>query len=143
MGKDSFTFKKGFRQTIGLIIVLFIASCVANAGVVCDDTNYNSIEPLAESLPGFNIILENATQIVAGEPFNIQVEALDELGSTEADYVGTVSFTSSDIKTDGLPNDYTFQPEDLGLKSFEILLKTAGIQTITVTDGSMEEESPF
>ncbi len=141
MGKDSFTFKKGFQQTIGLIIILFIASSVANAISVSATANYSGIEPLADTLPGFNIIVNNVTQIVAGEHFKIQVEALDELGSPDTDYAGTVSFSSTDTKTDGLPNDYTFQPEDLGLKSFDIILKMAGSQTITVTDGTMEKES--
>ena len=142
MSKDSFSFKTGLRlKTLSLTVVLLIASCIVTAIAAPGITNYSNIEPLASTYPGFNIVLKNVTQIVAGEPFSIEVEALDENGTRNTDYADTINFTSSDSKTAGLPSDYTFQPEDLGLKTFEVTLKTAGTQTITVADGSMEEQS--
>ncbi|MBK7293899.1 MAG: hypothetical protein IPI84_09020, partial [Holophagaceae bacterium] len=61
------------------------------------------------------------------------VTALDAQNNTATGYTGSVHFTS----TDGaaiLPANYTFQPADAGVRTFNATLTTAGTQTLTVTD---------
>jgi hypothetical protein len=48
-------------------------------------------------------------------------------------YTGTVHFSSSDGQA-GLPADYTFTAADAGVHAFSATLKTAGTQSLTVTD---------
>jgi hypothetical protein len=63
---------------------------------------------------------------VAGEADTITVTAT-------LDYVGTVHLTSSDQEA-VLPADYTFTAADHGTHTFTVILKTAGAQSITVSD---------
>jgi len=53
--------------------------------------------------------------------------------STDISFSGTVHFTSSDSRA-VLPPDFTFTPTDKGTQSFNVMLKTSGVQTITATD---------
>ncbi len=70
----------------------------------------------------------------AGEAHTITVTALDTAGSILTGYTGTVHFSSSDPHA-GLPaNDYTFTAGDNGTHTFTVALKTAGTQSLTVTD---------
>jgi hypothetical protein len=71
--------------------------------------------------------------VVSGEPFGIYVAARDAANSRDIGYVGTVSFASSDSAAT-LPLLYTFVPTDEGGRGFMVTLRTAGQQTITVTD---------
>ena len=91
-------------------------------------------------LPGAasQVVLIAASGSTAGTPFNITVTARDLYNNTAAGYTGTVHFTSSDGRA-GLPDDYTFQPADAGVHTFTagIALKTAGGQTVAVSDGAL------
>jgi hypothetical protein len=70
----------------------------------------------------------------AGAPFSITVTAKDSSGKTATGYVGMVHFTSSDSLA-MLPANYTFTAADAGVHTFtSVILKTAGPQSITVTD---------
>ncbi|HEX2911206.1 MAG TPA: Ig-like domain-containing protein [Chloroflexia bacterium] len=69
----------------------------------------------------------------AGTPITITVTALDASNNVVTGYSGTVHFTSSDIQA-VLPADYTFVAADKGSAQFSVTLKTAGTQTVTVTD---------
>jgi ELWxxDGT repeat protein len=73
------------------------------------------------------------TSAMAGAAQTFTVTALNPDGSTATSYQGTVHFTSSDLQA-GLPADYTFQPGDLGKRTFTATLRTSGNQTITATD---------
>lgn len=65
------------------------------------------------------------------QPFT--VTAMDTFGNVSTGYTGTVTFSSSDVQA-GLPASYTFTNKDAGVHTFNIALKTAGTQSITVTD---------
>jgi ELWxxDGT repeat protein len=66
--------------------------------------------------------------------FSVTVTALDPFGNTATGYAGTVHFTSSDSQPT-LPADYPFTTADAGVHTFSgVILRTAGTQTITVTD---------
>jgi hypothetical protein len=66
----------------------------------------------------------------SGTAFNFTVTALDQFNNTATGYSGTVHFTSSDGAA-VLPADATLSN---GVGTFSATLKTAGSQTITVTD---------
>ena len=76
----------------------------------------------------------------AGAAHNLSVTAYDPYGNIVTGYAGAVHFTSSDpqaIAGSGLPANYTFTTgvgNDDGSHVFSATLKTAGTQSITVTD---------
>ncbi len=76
---------------------------------------------------------------VAGGNVAVTVEALTADQNIATNFVGTVHITSSDPQAD-LPADYTFTLADGGLKAFDAsaLMKTAGVQTITVQGANGE-----
>ena len=63
----------------------------------------------------------------------MSVYALDAYGNIATGYTGTVKISSSDPQAT-LPSNQTFKSGNLGLDSFEVTLKTAGVQSITATD---------
>jgi len=65
--------------------------------------------------------------------FSHPVHAFDAYGTAAVGYTGTVHFTSSDPSAT-LPANYTFTGGDHGSKVFSVTLRTAGSQTVTVTD---------
>jgi hypothetical protein len=73
------------------------------------------------------------TSVTAGVAGSFTVTAYDAYGNVATGYRGKVHFSSSDKKA-VLPADYTFTASDNGVHVFTVTLKTAGQQTITVTD---------
>jgi hypothetical protein len=71
--------------------------------------------------------------ITAGSAGSFTVTALNADGTTDTSYTDTVRFSSSDVQA-GLPAIYTFTAADGGVHTFSATLKTAGTQSITVTD---------
>ncbi len=69
----------------------------------------------------------------AGEAQTLTVTAVDDRGNPLSNYTGTVHITSSDAQAD-LPADYTFTAADNGTHTFTVTLKSAGTQSVTVTD---------
>ena len=77
--------------------------------------------------------VSNPTQM--GTPSSITVQAVDYMGVPQADYRGTVHFTSTDGAAT-LPGDYTFTAADRGRKTFinGVTMGTIGTWDITATD---------
>lgn len=75
------------------------------------------------------------TEVIVGDELTFTVTALDADSIPVSDYVGTVSFTSTDTQAE-VPNDYTFTNQDLGEHTFSLGVKfiTPGIQTLYVND---------
>jgi hypothetical protein len=69
----------------------------------------------------------------AGVAGSFTVTLRDSYGNIASGYTGTVHFTSSDHKA-SLPANYSFTAADAGVHTFSATLKTAGTQSITVTD---------
>jgi hypothetical protein len=69
----------------------------------------------------------------AGVAHNFTVTLKDAYGNIASGYTGTVHFKSSDRKA-SLPANYTFTAADAGVHTFSATLKTAGTQSLTVTD---------
>jgi hypothetical protein len=79
--------------------------------------------PLGQPAPGYT----------AGQAWTFEVVAMDAYGNRANGYTGTVHFTSSD-KQAVLPANHTFTARDAGDYPFSVTFKTAGTQSITVTD---------
>jgi hypothetical protein len=71
--------------------------------------------------------------VTAGTPGTFTITAKNASGTTAANYTGTVHFTSTDPQA-VLPADYTFTTDDAGVHTFNVILKTAGTQSIAATD---------
>jgi hypothetical protein len=71
--------------------------------------------------------------VIAGNEDLLTVTAKDINDHDVNGYTGTIHFTSSDPQA-VLPADYTFVAGDHGRQVFHVTLRTAGRQTITVTD---------
>jgi subtilisin-like proprotein convertase family protein len=69
----------------------------------------------------------------AGQAGRFTVTARDANGNVATGYTGTVHSASSAPQA-GLPADYTFTAADAGSHTFSAALKTAGTQSLTVTD---------
>jgi len=73
--------------------------------------------------------------VTAGVPGAISVSALDPFGNVATTYSGTVSFSSTDGQA-VFPAPTAFTATDAGSRPFAVTLKTAGTQSIQVTDGT-------
>ncbi len=69
----------------------------------------------------------------AGAARTFTITAMDAFGNVASNYFGTVQFSSSDVQAI-LPADYAFTAADAGSHAFTAALKTAGAQSLTVTD---------
>lgn len=86
------------------------------------------------SLTGTSAFVFKATlSLPANSVAGTQITAYVTVGNPAQSYTGTLHFTSIDSKAT-LPNDYTFQAADAGAHAFTIILRTAGVQCVTVTD---------
>ena len=78
-------------------------------------------------------VLSAQTSSTAGTDSTVTVTAYDAYGNLASAYVGTVTFSSSDVQA-GLPANYTFTADDAGTHTFTVNLKTAGYQSVSVVD---------
>jgi sugar lactone lactonase YvrE len=114
-----------------------------NGSVVTTDNSLNtSGTAQTTSLTGTGVLVATSiamtglpATVTAGASQTVTVTALYN-STTVTNYTGTVTFSSSDTAA-GLPASYTFKPSDNGIHIFSgVVLKTAGAQTLTVTDNS-------
>ena len=77
-------------------------------------------------------VIASSASSTAGTPFTVSVKATDASGTLVSSYSGTVHFASSDPQA-VLPND---SPLTSGAGSFRVTCKTAGNQTVTVSDST-------
>lgn len=89
-----------------------------------------SVTPAA---PSTILVSGFPSPITAGAAGSFTVTALNANGTIDTGYTGTVRFNSSDGKA-VLPATYTFTAADAGKHTFSATLKTAGTQSITVSD---------
>jgi hypothetical protein len=82
------------------------------------------------------LFMTNTSFATSGTPFSATVRATDAYGNNAADYVGTVTFSSTDPAAT-LPTPYAYGPADLAQHTFSgLVLRTPGTQRITVTDSN-------
>jgi hypothetical protein len=78
--------------------------------------------------------------VTAGAPFSATVVFYDSFGNVRSDYVGSVVLQSSDAQG-SVPGSYNFTSgptigTDNGAHTFSLTLRTAGPQSVTITDPS-------
>lgn len=120
-------------KIVGSVLLAFacLTSGKAGAGVATQLRVTNdicAIQPCPQPVPV-------PTTVGAGEPFTIVVLAADAGRASDPNYLGTVFITSTDPAAT-IPPSYTFMAADGGRKALLIVLRSAGPQTITVTDST-------
>jgi hypothetical protein len=103
--------------------------------VVVALTQFNEIGVLLHGPDATQMNVSAADTIAAGNVLAVTVTAESADGTTNPYYTGRVHFTSTD-STAGLPSDYTFTAADAGTHTFDVTLRRAGSQQVTVTDTS-------
>ncbi len=86
-------------------------------------------------LSTFAIKGASTSNTTAGSTINLIVTASDAYGNAVTNYVGTVLISTTDAQAN-LASSYTFNYADLGTHTFDVTLKTAGLQSITFTDSA-------
>jgi hypothetical protein len=84
------------------------------------------------TLAYFTISVPSETKV--GKAFNASIIAYDKYNNTKTDYLGTITFKSTDPNASFAPEKYTFTLADKGKAVIWISYGTAGNQTITVRD---------
>jgi hypothetical protein len=77
--------------------------------------------------------LSGRIEDLAGGGFSVAITAVDRAGNVETDYQGTVHLSSTDPRAE-LAGDATFGPDDNGVVTLHVKFRTAGVQTLTVSD---------
>jgi hypothetical protein len=77
-----------------------------------------------------HISFSEPASVTAGVPFAITVTVQDAYNNTVTGYTNTVHFTA----TNGAMANYTFQPADMGQRTFNIVLNRAQTLGITASD---------
>lgn len=81
--------------------------------------------------------LDTQSPAKLGISYPIQVRAIDNFGNTVPDYLGTLSFISSDLFAT-IPQSYVFRPVDHSYAQIgSVIWKTPGEQQITASDNNM------
>jgi hypothetical protein len=113
----------------GLALSLILGIARGGAAIQLRVTNdICAIQPCPQPVPV-------PTTVEAGQLFSVIVIAADAGRASDPDYRGTVFFTSTDPAAT-IPDSYTFAKADGGRKEFFAVLRSAGPQTITVTDST-------
>ncbi len=88
------------------------------------------------ALPAATMTAAAPSPDTAGSGLSVTVTAKDAYGNIATSYTGTVSLTSTDPQA-VLPGPYTFVAGDNGSHAIPVTLKTAGSQTVSATDGTL------
>jgi hypothetical protein len=136
---DDYTFTasdKGAHTFAGVLFAVGTQTITAtdDSSTPLTDAPSILVNPKSFVLSGF------PSQTTAGDSHTFTVTARDYFGNTATGYAGTVHFTSTDAQA-GLPDDYNFTAGDAGVHTFTAILKTAGTQSITVTDPITPQDS--
>ncbi|MCP4566247.1 MAG: hypothetical protein GY841_01565 [FCB group bacterium] len=132
---------------IGVLYDSFLQATTVGVGrVKAQGGNLTAESGLISVSPGSAAMItisQDEQSAVAGNGLDkdIEVEITDQFGNRASDYTGAVWFDTDDHQAEVLHDDenpYQFTPEDQGRKVFsgqQFVLKTAGQQELTVTDG--------
>ncbi len=131
-------------KTVGTGLQTVTASDAINSGLTSGPQNVSVVAARATHFSITGIPSSGASPLTV----NFTVTALDRFGNTAnsyagpvySGYTGTVQFSTTDpqvTSTNGLPPNYTFTAADGGVHTFSIILKTAGVQTLTATDTAL------
>lgn len=79
------------------------------------------------------LVLSGASPTNSGDPVSVTITVRDATGATLSTYLGTVTFSSTDLAA-SVPANYTFTKADAGTHTFTFTPRTAGTQTLYVHD---------
>jgi len=88
------------------------------------------------ALPAATLTATAPTPAAAGTGFSVTVTAKDAYGNIATGYTGTVGLTSTDPQV-VVPGPYAFVGADNGSHAIPVTLKTAGSQTVSASDGTL------
>jgi len=94
------------------------------------------ITTTATQAPFSTFKVTSPKSVKAGEYFQVTVTAVDSAGNVKTDYIGSVSFATSD-PYGIVAKDYTFSSIDQGSKGFTFKMKTVGDQSVTIKSGDL------
>ncbi len=99
-----------------------------------DNSSTDEVAVLPSQTSSFDV-QPNPASFTAGGVTSVTITARDERGNVSTTYAGAIVLGSTDPEA-VLPGSYTFTPADQGVHTFtdQISLRTAGNQTISVTD---------
>ena len=96
-----------------------------------------SLDGSTSTTPPDTMVVSAPSSATAGDSFTYTVTADNPTtGSVDTSFTGTIRFTSTDSKIQGLPSTYMFNTANDGVATFTVTLETAGSQTITETSAS-------
>ncbi len=124
-------------DTVSGSITLAATGTTTGGGTISTGTSGGATIPIAPAAPDhLGVTTTFAGTDVAGMAGTVTVEVFDTYGNPVGSaYLGTVDLSSTDSKVSGLPSSYTFTAGDAGSHTFsDVVLETAGSQTITATD---------
>jgi tRNA A-37 threonylcarbamoyl transferase component Bud32 len=100
---------------------------------VADATRLGTFTILVMPGPAAGFRVEVPPKVTSGKVLRVTVSTVDAFDNRTTEYQGTVRVTTSDSAAI-LPPEYTFRNADAGGRWLATTLRTAGEQTITVTD---------
>ncbi len=95
-----------------------------------------SLDGGTSTTPPDTMVVSAPGAATAGTSFTYTVTAENSSGNVDTGFTGTIDFSSTDSKIQGLPSTFTFTTADAGVATFTVTLETAGSQTITETSAS-------
>jgi hypothetical protein len=97
-------------------------------------TPYFSPDPGAfQTAEALRFRLIAPAQVIAGQPFEMDVIAIDQWGNHATTYTGAVFFQATDEAAE-LPPNYPFIAADVGSATFTVTLRTEGTQAVKVKE---------
>jgi subtilase family serine protease len=79
-----------------------------------------SLDGSTSTTPPDTMVVSAPTSATAGTSFTYKVTAENASGKVDTSFTGTISFTSTDSKIQGLPSTYTFTTADDGVATFTV-----------------------
>jgi ELWxxDGT repeat protein len=130
---DDFTFTAGDagRHTFAGVTLFAAGPQTLTVGDLSADTLTATGSILVHPGPVDSFAVVVAGPVIAGQPFDLTVTALDAYGNVVTDYQGQVSFLSL-FNTDDLPDSYTFTPADAGSHVFSVTVAAKGHLLVVV-----------
>ena len=99
--------------------------------VETDDLSTQVAEVNVSPAAASKLTLGAPTSTQAGAAFNVTVTAFDPFNNRATAFTGTIQFSTTDPIAD-TPADYTFVGADQGVRIFQVTLKRAGTQSVSV-----------
>lgn len=126
----------GIVSSSTIVGASLVATSTVNSGLaeVNMDNNISLFTSTVVPGPMASLIFTTLNEVDMFIPFSATVTAYDKYGNIATGYTGTMTLTSTDPLSD-FPITHQFITTDQGVYTFtNLVLRTAGIQTITATD---------